>query len=137
MTKSDLLLKKKKLELELSSLNICLSEFDFDAKKSEYGDKFCCKHCRYSAVSDCSFDGWHNVCGADVCTCCHSACDKYQPDNEVTLFIKNGINGYGYLSKDEYKAVREIFGDIFNIDRSINGFKELLSVCFGLKKENE
>lgn len=150
MTKQELKLKKKELQTELNQVNKKLYDFDFEEKKAKYADKFTCEFCKFNAYQDCSGDGWHNTCGADNCTCCHSVCDKYEPDNDVTLFIKQNIradrgllrckhtNGYGSIDDEEYRGIKYLIGDIFNpFDRS-EKMIEFLKVCFDIKpKESE
>lgn len=145
MTKQELTLRKKELETELLAIRNKLDDFDFEEKKAKYGDKFTCEYCKFNAVQDCSVDGWHNTCGADNCTCCHSVCDKYEPDNEITLFIKKNIradsgllrsdktNGYGHIDEDEYRAIKELVGDIFRHSEITDTVIKLLSVCFDVK----
>ena len=145
MTKQELDLKKKELQTELSHINQKLYDFDYEEKKAKYGDKFTCEYCMFNALHDLSGDGWHNTCGADNCTCCHSVCEKYEPDNEITLFIKKNIradrgllrsdrtNGYGYIDEGEYGAIKELVGDIFKHNNITDTVIKLLSVCFEVK----
>ena len=74
--------------------------------EEEYGDKFCCEYCRFNAFYDFSGDGWHNKCGhySAPCTCCNSFCTHYQPDNELTKWIKDT---QGSLRKDILNALHE------------------------------
>lgn len=137
MTKQELELKKKELQTELSQINKKLYDFDYEEKKSKYKEQFTCEFCKFNAIQDLSYDGWHNTCGADNCTCCHSVCEKYEPDNEITLFIKQNINvgdgflrgkhtnGYGHINEDEYKALDCLVGDIF---KPINGTEKIIKV---------
>lgn len=145
MTKQELTLRKKELETELSAIRNKLNDFEFEEKKTKYGDKFTCEYCKFNAVQDCSGDGWHNTCGADNCTCCQSVCEKYEPDNEITLFIKKNIransgllrsdktNGYGHIDEGEYRAIKELVGDIFKHNNITDTVIKLLSVCFEVK----
>lgn len=145
MTKQELTLRKKELETELATIRNKLYDFDFEEKKAKYGDKFTCEFCKFNAVHDFSGDGWHNTCGADNCTCCHSVCEKYEPDNEITLFIKksiradsgllrsNNTNGYGHIDEREYEAIKELVGDIFRHTELTDKFKKVLTVCFDVK----
>lgn len=88
MDKQELLNKKSELEKELGQVNKELWDYDVKQLAEQYKDKFNCEFCRYNAVYGFSGDGWHNMCGADNCTCCHGYCDKYKPDNAATLKIK-------------------------------------------------
>ena len=145
MIKQELTLRKKELETELETIRNKLYNFNFEEKKAKYGNKFTCGFCKFNAVQDFSGDGWHNICGADNCTCCHSVCEKYEPDNEITLFIKKNIrtdsgflrsdrtNGYGHIDEDEYEAIEELVGDIFMHTNLTDKFKAVLTACFDLK----
>ena len=146
MTKTELEARKEELEKELIEVRKILYNYDFEAKKAKYGDNFTCEFCKFNAVHDLSGDGWHNTCGADNCTCCHNVCEKYEPDNDVTLFIKQNIrtdalagflrsqktNGYGHISEDEYRAIEELAGDIFNPRKDSAQIIALLKVCFDI-----
>ena len=115
MDKQELLNKKSELEKELVPY----------VKEMGYThDKFNCEFCRYNAVYGFSGDGWHNMCGADNCTCCHGYCDKYKPDNAATLKIKQSgkqdgllrsknTNGYGQIDEDDKDALEELGARIF------------------------
>lgn len=150
MTKQELELKKKELQTELHQVENKLHDFDYEEKKAKYGDKFTCEFCMYNAYHGFSPDGWHNTCGANNCTCCNSNCRKYEPDNDVTLFIKQHIradsgflrsihtNGYGYIDDEEYRGIKYLIGDIFNPYDQSEKMIELLKVCFDTKqKESE
>ena len=149
MTRQELKLKKKELETELHQIETKLYNFEYEEKKSKYGDKFTCEFCKYNAVNDCSCDGWHNTCGAENCTCCHSVCEKYEPDNYVTLFIKQNIrtnygtfrsdntNGHGYISEREYKAIKSLCGNIFKPLTASKKMIELLKVIFDIKEAEQ
>ena len=74
-----------------------------------------CRNCRYYSIHDSSFDGWHNVCGAEdaPCTCCNSLCDKFKIDNCITTWLKaKNI----YLSPYQAKALAMLYTDIMAID---------------------
>lgn len=149
MTKQELELREKELSTELRRIKSKLYDFDFEEKKEQYGDKFTCEFCKFRAVADLSGDGWHNTCGADNCTCCHNVCDKYEPDNEITLFIKRNIradsgllrcektNGYGYIRDDEYRALEELAGDIFRHTDKAEKIIKVLSVCFDIDERTK
>lgn len=122
-----------------------LFDFDYKEKEAKFGKEFNCEFCKFNAVEDLSDDGWHNTCGADNCTCCHNVCEKYEPDNDITLFIKkhiradNGLfrsdhtNGYGYINNKEYQGIKYLIGDIFNPRDKSEKMIELLKVCFDIK----
>ena len=124
MDKQELLNKKSELEKELGQVNKELWDYDVKQLAEQYKDKFNCEFCRYNAVYGFSGDGWHNMCGADNCTCCHGYCDKYKPDNAATLKIKQSgkqdgllrpknTNGYGQIDEDDKDALEELGTRIF------------------------
>lgn len=146
MTKQELEDRKIELETELSKIRNELFEYETIQKKEKYGDKFTCEFCKFNAVSGFSSDGWHNTCGKGKCTCCHAVCDWYEPDNEITLFIKKNIransrllrstntNGYGYLTEDEYDGLRNLVGDIFYHEQLTEKLKKVLKACFDIEE---
>ena len=147
MTKQELEDRKIELEIELNKIRNELFEQEANQKKKEYGDKYSCEFCKFNAVSGFSYDGWHNTCGKGECTCCHDVCDLYEPDNEITLFIKQNIradskllkskntNGHGYLTEDEYHGLRELVGDIFYHENLTEKLKKVLTACFDTEKK--
>lgn len=146
MTKQELEIKKEKLQKELGDVKKELCNFELEEKKAKYGDKFTCEFCKFNAVR--GFDIYHNTCGADNCTCCHGVCEKYEPDNQITLFIKKNLNpnkewlrsdktnGHGFITEDEYRAIDELLGDIFRHPQIAEKAIKVLSICFNVK-ENE
>ncbi len=145
MTREELEQKKSELRNELNEVLDAINDFEYEHKKVEYGDSFNCEFCKYHAYQDLSVDSWHNVCGADNCTCCHDNCEKFEPDNDVTLFIKKHVradcgllrsrrtNGYGYITGREYKGVASLVGDIFNPGRKSEKMIALLKACFDIQ----
>lgn len=109
--------KKIELEKELDSIRKILKDWKLNEKKEKYGDNMKCKNCRYDAVQDFSSDGWHNCCGNEdtyACTCCQSYCEYFEPDNEITKFIKENVK-YGHIFKDHYEGIKSLAGNIFTI----------------------
>lgn len=124
MDKKALLQKKSELENEIMQINKELSDYDLKRLSEQYGEKFSCEFCRYNAVLGFSGDGWHNMCGANSCTCCHSCCEKYMPDTKATLKIKQSgdqdallrsknTNGYSHISYEEQDSLYELGANIF------------------------
>lgn len=129
MDRKKLLNMKSELEKQLCAVNSELYNYDVKALEEHYKDKFSCEFCRYNAVYGFSGDGWHNVCGAGNCTCCHGRCDKYKPDNAATLKIKQSgkrdgllrpknTNGYGQIDEDDQEALDELGARIFSDEPS-------------------
>ena len=117
MNKESLKARKTELEKELSSIRKALDDFELNEKKEIYGDDMKCSNCRFNAVLDFSFDGWHNCCGNEdtyACTCCHSYCEYFEPDNLVSKFIKDNTK-YGYISKEHFEGIEKLAGNIFTI----------------------
>lgn len=129
-TKEHLQQEKAELYKKIKTIDSQIKQIETEELRAAYGENFGCEFCRYNAVHGFSGDGWHNTCGADNCTCCHSSCEKYKPDNEITLFIKQNINpgggllrckhtnGYGHISDEESNALNELGINIFRIENS-------------------
>lgn len=76
-----------------------------------------CESCRYFAVHDLSSDGWHNLCGNSItksCTCCHSRCNQYKPDNLITKWVKESCKRS--LNPQDVAALKILFIDIMKIE---------------------
>lgn len=104
-------------ELNILSKNMDAAEREYN--KVKYRGKTC-KTCRYSAIHETSFDGWHNMCGCEDagCTCCHDRCEHYLPDNPITQFIKD--NNF-QLNIKYYEALKTLCGDIMKFDVDASG----------------
>lgn len=151
MTKQELEARENMLEKKLKKVREMLFDFDYKEKEAKFGKEFTCEFCKFNAVNDLSADGWHNTCGADNCTCCHNVCEKYEPDNDITLFIKQHIrecsplfrsdhtNGYGHINNKEYQSIKHLIGDIFKPFGKNEKMIELLKICFDtqIKKSEE
>lgn len=128
MTRDELQQEKKELYSRIREIDLQITQIETDELVAKYGEKYGCEFCRFNAVQGLSSDSWHNTCGANNCTCCHSSCEKYKPDNEVTLFIKKNINsgngllrckhtnGYGHISDDACDALAKLKINIFRIE---------------------
>lgn len=79
-----------------------------------------CSNCKYSVITDCSYDGDHNICGCKgaPCTCCNVWCEHYQPDTPLTKAIKENLNCY--IDLNAYEALKKFYGDILASKGSIN-----------------
>ena len=128
----------KELEQEAREIRGKLYDYEEKALAEKYGDEFSCEYCRFNAVHGFSGDGWHNTCGADECTCCHSRCEEYKPDNKATLYIKQTAegsdflrckktNGYGYIPEEACEALAELGAKIF-VDEPTEYTMKLLKV---------
>ena len=102
--------KYDKASFLCQNLDFALNEYVIDALKKQYGNQLDCDNCKYNAVYDCDDSGWHNKCGhyAAPCTCCHSYCRYFAPDNEITKWIKENIK---YISLEQRRAL-----DVFYLD---------------------
>lgn len=118
MNKQQLLEKQNELELNLYKIREELLGYDRQALRTQYGDKYNCAFCRFVVVLGFSYDGWHNLCGADICTCCHNCCDQYKPDNAATAYIKDILKSNAtligaHISREEHNALEELDARIF------------------------
>ena len=144
MDKESLKTRKTELEKELSSIRKALNDFELNEKKEIYGDDMKCSNCRFNAVLDFSGDGWHNCCGNEdtyACTCCHSYCEYFEPDNEITKFIKKYLiskhfGGTGYISKDTCEGLQNLVGNIFRItdEKMIKQVIDILKIIYEIKE---
>lgn len=140
-------LKARKIELEKELNSICkaLNNFELNKKKEKYGDAMKCENCRYNAVLDFSGDGWHNCCGNEdtyACTCCHSYCEYFEPDNKITSFIKEKLKhsplSYGgSIDKRDYEALKDFIGNIFTVNKeeTIDKIITILKIRFDIKED--
>ena len=78
---------------EANRLEDMVENYKYKQLEEQYGHDFRQEKCKFDAVFDLSCDGWHNKCGhRDAnCTCCDCPCIYYQPDNEISLWIKENI----------------------------------------------
>lgn len=140
MNKTELTTKKQELENELKKVNEQLNNFEYNEKKELYGGKFDCEHCKYSAVC---YVEEYTLCGA-FCEF-RGACEKYEPDNKITLLIKqlesfrgrdNQVH-YGYISDDTYLALKCLVGNIFDTklkDEKEKKIIDILQILYGGEK---
>lgn len=106
--------KEKILQKELNYIKEQIEDYELLQLREKYSKDFCCDKCKFSAVFDFSHDGEHNKCAlaAAPCTCCHDGCERYQPDNEMTLWIKE--NMHGSISQNTYEALDHLGLYIFH-----------------------
>lgn len=78
---------------EASRLEVLVEDYQYSQLEKQYGADFRQSKCKFSAVFDLSSDGWHNKCGCyqASCTCCDCPCTYYQPDNEISKWIKENL----------------------------------------------
>lgn len=141
-------LKEQEKEAYLIYQNIKneVAEYSITKLKEKYGNDFCCKTCKYSAVLNFSEDGWHNLCGMPgaPCTCCNGFCDKYQPDNIFTQYIKD-ICYNGQISQKQFEALRILELYIFTnpeeypwTQEKIDLFTHIINTCYPvINKESD
>ena len=89
----ELKVRSNKMHKEMSLVDNLIEEYEYNKLKQEYSTDFCEEKCKFSAVFDLSCDGWHNKCGhyKASCTCCDCPCLYYQPDNDMSKWIKENI----------------------------------------------
>ena len=78
---------------EMSVIDNLIEEYEYNQLKKQYGADFRQDKCKFSAVFDLSSDSWHNKCGCykAECTCCGCPCLYYQPDNDISKWIKENL----------------------------------------------
>ena len=54
--------------------------------KERFGDNFGCNNCAYSCCLD--VGDYHTSCVKGHCVHCRAYCDKYMPDNELSVYIR-------------------------------------------------
>lgn len=126
-------LKKNNVELESARRK---NSAEIEKLKSErevlvFGKKPNCTCCRYSAGSDFTPDGWHNLCGNHdgACTCCHNVCEAFRPDTKLTEAIKNGnFNTIDWDKADALKLLGlYVYSDSGNDDEYVKKALKLLT----------
>jgi hypothetical protein len=131
------------LQKELNQAQNALNNMEYERKEELYGNKFNCCYCRYNAVNDFSADGWHNLCGKKNCTCCNSNCEKYEPDDEFSLFIKKNVHlsglsmFQGYIDFEEHRALKTLLrGDPFEREELQEKAIQILTTAFIKENSN-
>ena len=78
---------------EADRLEDMVENYEYKKLEAEYGADFRQDKCKFDAVFDLSSDGWHNKCGYynAPCTCCDCPCIYYQPDNDISKWIKENL----------------------------------------------
>lgn len=76
--------------------------------KEQYGEDFGCYNCAYSC---CIYVGdYHTNCTKNKCIHCHPYCDKYMPDNELSIYIRDNHE----YDDDMLDTLNDLF-DVFDI----------------------
>ena len=78
---------------EANRLEGLVEDYQYDQLEKQYGADFRQSKCKFDAVFRLSSDGWHNMCGCyqASCTCCNCPCTYYQPDNDISKWIKENL----------------------------------------------
>ena len=83
----------KEIEKDISTLETALRQRRKDYEqakeanlKERFGDNFGCNNCAYSCCLD--VGDHHTSCVKGHCVHCRDHCDKYMPDNELSVYIK-------------------------------------------------
>lgn len=115
MNKEELMAKRQKLEKELEEVIIDSKLLELKEKGERYGDKFTCQHCKYRAVRD-----FRAYCYMSTESPEKQVCKIYEPDNELTSWIKDKLPLFtykgekwvqdGYLSADANRAITTLVG---------------------------
>lgn len=94
------------LRLQLQDLEIEYRELYRKECGEKIGENASCNNCAMSCVL--SIDS-HNRCMGGKCTCCHSWCFSWTPENEVSKFLREKHHYDDYLCG----RLEDIFGDCF------------------------
>lgn len=94
------------LRLQLQDLEREYRELYRKECGEKIGENASCKNCALSCVL--SIDT-HNGCMGGKCTCCHSWCFSWTPENEVSKFLREKY----HYDDSLYGRLEDIFGDGF------------------------
>lgn len=134
----ELKVRSNKIHKEVSLIDNLIEEYEYNQLKEQYGADFREEKCKFSAVFDLSCDGWHNKCGhyKAECTCCDCPCLYYQPDNDMSKWIKENI---GTIEENVARAIMDL-----RLPLWVNGSEEdkelvktLLSKRYSYKMEKK
>ena len=92
---------------EANRLEGLVEDYQYNQLEKQYGADFREEKCKFSAVFDLSYDSWHNKCGCyqASCTCCNCPCIYYQPDNEISAWIKENLES---IEEDVARAITNL-----------------------------
>ena len=130
--------KSNKLHREMSFIDNLIEEYEYNQLEEQYGADFNGEKCKFSAVFDLSSDGWHNKCGHSKasCTCCDCPCLYYQPDNDISKWIKETM---GTIEENVAQAILNLrlplWKDGTEEDKEL--VKTLLSKRYSYKMEKK
>lgn len=98
--------------------------------KEQYGDKFGCGNCAYSC---CVFVGDRCTdCIQGKCIYCHKYCDKYMPDNVLSMYIREKH----YYDENTVDALNDLF-DVSDIMQHFELYQKALDMLILLDKGKE
>ena len=123
---------------EANRLEGLVEDYQYDQLEKQYGADFREEKCKFSAVFDLSSDGWHNKCGyyQAPCTCCNCPCIYYQPDNDISKWIKENM---GSIEERVAQAIMDLrlplWVDGTEEDKEL--IKTLLSKRYSYKMEKK
>lgn len=100
----------KQIENEINELNKQLVQKKNEYSKAKesnlkeyYGDDFGCNNCAYSCCVD--VDDYHTSCSQGYCIYCRNYCDKYIPDNILSVYIRE----YHHYSENTLEVLNDLF----------------------------
>ena len=107
LTLEELKTRSYNIHKEMSLVDNLIEEYEYNRLKEKHGADFREEKCKFSAVFDLSSDGWHNKCGyyKASCTCCDCPCLYYQPDNDMSKWIKENI---GTIEESVARAIMDL-----------------------------
>lgn len=110
----ELKVRSNKAHREADFIDNLIEEHEYNQLEAQYGADFREEKCKFSAVFETSSDGWHNKCGYynAPCTCCGCPCVHYQPDNDISKWIKENLGSIEESVARSFIALRlPLWGD--------------------------
>lgn len=94
------------LRLELQRLEQEYQDLYREECGEKIGERATCGNCAFSCIISISD---HNGCMGGSCTCCHSWCYKWTPENEVSKFLREKY----HYNDDMFYRLEDVFGSDF------------------------
>ena len=86
-----------------------------------------CSNCAYSCILDITD---HNECMGGKCTCCHSFCYKWMPENKVSAYLRE----HHEYDSEIYYRLENAFGDDFMKCDNVELLMEMLELIDKIDK---
>lgn len=86
-----------------------------------------CSNCAYSCVLEITD---HNYCMGGSCTCCHSWCYKWMPENKISAYLRE----HREYNSEIYYRLEDSFGDDFLKCDNVELLMEMLELIDKIDK---